>query len=258
MAVIEWDDDAVERAVEGAVEGAVENGAGVPAVLASVRLGCSDAHLVAAADGADVLGVDCPLGWPLDFVAMVLAHEQFRLAPPPISGERWRRQLTLRHTDQYVQARTGLTPLRVSADLIAHPAMRWAGVAAQLAQQGHDVCRDGSGLIAEVYPAAALKTWGLPHRGYKGGDNRTVRDRLVADVLGAAPWLDLGGFDALCVESDHALDAVLCALLARAVRSGLTEPPDDDDRARVEGWIHLPTVGLAELSGGRLSSRAAT
>jgi hypothetical protein len=54
-----------------------------------------------------------------------------------------------------------------------------------------------------------------------------------------------------CAESDDALDAVLCALIARAAALGLTEPPPPDglEPARVEGWIHLPRSGsLAQLS----------
>ena len=52
------------------------------------------------------------------------------------------------------------------------------------------------------------------------------------------------------MASDDALDAVLCALIARAAALGLTVPPPDQDRerARAEGWIHLPRRGsLGEL-----------
>lgn len=68
----------------------------------------------------------------------------------------------MRHTDRAVHERTGLTPLSVATDRIAHPALRWAGIEARLREQGIDTARDGSGLICEVYPAAALRLWHLP------------------------------------------------------------------------------------------------
>ena len=66
-----------------------------------------------------------------------------------------------------------------------------------------------------------------------------------------APWLEWapGAWEA-CVASDDALDAVLCALIARAAALGLTAPPpaEELELARAEGWIHLPRKGsLGEL-----------
>ena len=84
----------------------------------------------------------------------------------------------MRVTDLVVrQAR--LVPLRVSADRIGHVAMRCACLLARFAQQGHEVSRDGSGMIVEVYPAASLKVWELPYRGYKQpGDTQTLTGKL--------------------------------------------------------------------------------
>jgi hypothetical protein len=45
--------------------------------------------------------------------------------------------------------------------------MRYAGLLARLGCAGHPVDRDGTGMLAEVYPAASLKQWALPHCGYK-------------------------------------------------------------------------------------------
>jgi len=99
-----------------------------------------------------------------------------------------------------------------------------------------------------VYPAAALRHWQLPHRGYKGAANREVRDGLVNSLLAAAPWLDLGQHGGLCRTSDHALDAVVCALIARAVALHVTDPAGPDRQvAAVEGWIHVPTAPLEAL-----------
>ena len=210
----------------------------------------TDADVVAAARLADKVGVDCPFGWPTGFVRLVGEHEGGLLAPPASSGRDWRRGLTMRVTDEHVHRTTGLTPLSVSADRIGHAALRWAAIAATLGVAGLDVRRDGSGLLAEVYPSAALRHWQLPHRGYKGSANREVRELLVDSLLAAAPWLDLGQQARLCRTSDHALDAVVCALIARAVALHQTDPAGPHQQvAAVEGWIHVPTAPLEALVG---------
>src|SRR5712691_13071857 len=79
-----------------------------------------------------------------------------------------------------------LTPLSVSADRIGHVAMRCACLLALFAQQGHDVDRGGSGKIVEVYPAASLKAWGLPYRGYKRPEDTQALGKLVDELQGAA------------------------------------------------------------------------
>jgi hypothetical protein len=101
----------------------------------------------------------------------------------------------------------------------------------------------------EVYPAAALKGWGLPHRGYKGRSNMAALGNLVDALRGALPGLDWGGVDTAARTSDHVLDAVVCALIARAARLGCTTGPAPEvaAQARTEGWIHLPTCSLEEL-----------
>lgn len=158
--------------------------------------------------------------------------------------------MTMRGTDEVVRARTGLIPLSVSADRIGHAALRWAAIEATLAGAGVDMARDGSGRVAEVYPAAALKHWGLTYRGYKRTANLSARHELVDALATAAPWLHLGTNELTCRTSDHALDAVVCALVARAVAIGGTHPPAPAERSltQVEGWIHVPTVSLTALA----------
>lgn len=210
--------------------------------------GADDSDVLAVVQNADKVGVDCPFGWPMEFVRLVHDHERGQLAAPPSSGRDWRRGLTMRLTDQHIHQVTGLMPLSVAADRISHAALRWAAIAATLEERGLDVSRDGSGLLAEVYPAAALRHWQLPNRGYKGAANRSVRHGLVDRLLAQTPWLDLGEHAESCRSSDHALDAVLCALVARAVVLGATDPPGPHQPiAAVEGWIHVPTVPLEVL-----------
>jgi hypothetical protein len=110
---------------------------------------------------------------------------------------------------------TGLVPLSVAADRIGLAAMRCASPLARLAAAGQPVDRAGAGVVVEVYPAAALKRWGLTHSGYKGAGNAAVRHRLVDALSSQAPWLRLGSFEEACRRSDHALDAVIAAQRSR-------------------------------------------
>lgn len=136
------------------------------ATVRAVRLGVSDDDLVDAVRAAGKAGVDCPLGWSAAFVTFLVAQRAGRLpAPEPgADGAAWRRGLAYRVTDLVVRAEGGGNPLSVAADRIAHAAFRCAGLLARLAQEGEPVDRSGSGVVVEVYPAAALRRWGLTHR----------------------------------------------------------------------------------------------
>lgn len=225
------------------------------AVVEELALGADDDVVIAATSSAAAAGIDCPFGWPDAFVDLVVAHRAGTLETPPSSDRAWRRSLTLRATDLHVHARTGLTPLSVSADRIGHAAVRLAAILAALEDRGIGCERDGSGRVVEVYPAAALKLWGLSHRSYKRREGIEARDQLVTALLSSAPWLDLGQFESLCRASDDALDAVLCALVARAAAAGATEVSRDVALARREGWIHLPTGVLASLATQRTTTQ---
>ena len=195
-------------------------------------------------------GIDCPLGWPEDFVAFVAVHQSGHVTVPAgLTGKQWRRKLAWRVTDEAVRAETGLIPLSVAADRIGHAAMRCAGLLAQLARQDQPVDRCGGGVVGEVYPAASLKRWGLPHRGYKRPHNANPLEALIDDLLVAAPWLDPGPHESLCRASHDATDAVIAALTARAAQKDLVTRPDERQRAaaRSEGWIALPTSALRHL-----------
>jgi predicted nuclease with RNAse H fold len=212
----------------------------------------TDDAVVAAIRQADKAGIDCPLGWPAEFVAFIQAHQTGELvAPDGIAGRDWRRRLAYRHTDLDVHRKTKLMPLSVSADRIGHTAMRCAALLARLAPSGRPVDRSGTGTVVEVYPAATLKVWNLPHRGYKRPANRAALTKLVDVLLRAAPWLGLGPHEDICRRSDHALDAVIAALAARAAHLGLTVQPDRHQTryAITEGWIALPTAPLDALHG---------
>jgi predicted nuclease with RNAse H fold len=223
------------------------------AVVCDLACPADDDAVVAAIRRADKAGIDCPLGWPIEFVTFVQAHQTGRLvAPDGIEGRDWRRRLAYRHTDLAVHERTRLMPLSVSADRISHTAMRCAAILARLTPPGQPVDRRGTGTVVEVYPAASLKTWDLPHRGYKRPPNRAALAKLVDALLQAAPWLSLGPYELSCRRSDHALDAVIAALTARAAQLGHTTQPDQHQihHAVTEGWIAVPTAPLDILPAG--------
>lgn len=212
-----------------------------------------DGALVELARTADKVGVDSPLGWPDDFVTAVGLHHGGHPWPSADDAVAQRRLLSKRATDRFVKAQIGLDPMSVSADRIGAVAMRCARLQTLWAPGwGRQADRAGTGPLAETYPAAALKIWGLAHRRYKGPDGVASRVALLDSLLLAAPWLHFGDGDgvAACRRSDHSLDAVICALVALAATVSLTLAPQSGpeyDRAAREGWIHLPACTLDEL-----------
>ena len=127
------------------------------------------------------------------------------------------------------------------------------------AEPGQLVARQG---IVEVYPAGALAMWQLPYKGYKPRSKATAapaakqRGALLATLLErTSGWLIVPvEVRPPLVETDHALDALICALVAYAAAAGKTYLPDIEQRgaARREGWIHLPLGG--SLDGLALST----
>jgi hypothetical protein len=245
-------------------------------VLEHLRLGVDDETLLAETRAVELIGIDCAFGWPIDFVDFVARHaaavEPLAAAggvqpagPTPAleptlvaTGDlAWRRRLAHRETDRVVTERTGARPLSVATDRLGMTALRCAVLLDRLAGDGRVVERSGEhpSAVVEVYPAMALRVWGLRRPGYKvAADARTA---LIADLRRAAPWLELGPHELLMQTSADALDAVLAALVALAHRVGASLPPEPAQRprARVEGWIAIPTVDLPAL-GGLVGARA--
>ncbi|MGQ0467157.1 MAG: DUF429 domain-containing protein [Sporichthyaceae bacterium] len=216
---------------------------GAGARVDRVVVGVDDRTAIEAMNSPATVGIDCPFGWPRKFVELMASHAAGSTAPMPMP-EGYKREYVLRETDRWIHREYGVTPLSVAADLIAHAAIRLAGLFTHL---DVEVARDGSGRIAEVYPALAMRVWGLSFGGRKSSLGAV--DTAVDHLLAAAPWLDLGAHEPAVRVSDHAFDAVLCALVARAVSLGLTAPPSDRNAARSEGWIHVPICSLRDLGG---------
>lgn len=229
------------------------------AAITRLDLGADDDSIVEGCAGADRIGVDVPLGWPLAFARAVAGHARHGSWP---AGYHHSTAVDYRYrrTDLWLWRTLRMPPpLSVSTDRIALPAMRAAALVPRLwgaAGSGAGAGReplDGSGLVVEAYPAAALRLWGLPSRMYKGAKNAGTRWALIERLLGVAGgWLDAGaGHVELCRRSDDALDALIAALIARAAAMGQVEPVPAGDRhaARREGWIAVPLAGsLARLA----------
>jgi predicted nuclease with RNAse H fold len=66
------------------------------AQLVSLEAHVSNAQIVAAAETADVLGIDCPLGWPVAFLDFVSEHMRGDVSPRYGTPIDWRRHLAYR------------------------------------------------------------------------------------------------------------------------------------------------------------------
>lgn len=211
-----------------------------------LEVGLDDAAVLELIHEADATGLDCPLGWPDAFVALIAGHHGHdALSTPQLWTPPRRDELRYRLTDEVVAQITGRRPLSVSTDLIGVPALRCTGLLSALGVRD----RAGGEHIWEVYPAAALSVWGLRSRGYKGSKNLALRRELLRDLLATHPGLEIDEYQrALCERQDDALDALVAAILTREAEAGRYHRPTpaQAERARREGWVVVP---LAAASG---------
>ena len=90
-----------------------------------------------------------------------------------------------------------------------------------------------NGRVAEVYPTASLHTWQLHLLKPQGLEMIIERLEKLMPTLTFQPEAR-----ARCVQNDHAFDALVCALTARAVATCRTVLPvtqEEVGRAAVEG-----------------------
>jgi predicted nuclease with RNAse H fold len=223
---------------------------GRDAWLTDVATTADDDLILEAAMASDKVGIDCPLGWSDEFVEFVNAHHTGRVDMTPVNSFA-RLPLRYRATDLHLIEEDLGRPLSVSSDLIGVCAMRAAGLLAAMMKKGMEIDRSGvAGRVAETYPAAAVRQWGLGHGAYKGAAKSAALEAMVDQLARALPQLDLGEFEEICRASDDAFDAVMCALVARAttVYRGTAQIPTGlVQRAKREGWIAVPSCHLFEL-----------
>ncbi len=216
--------------------------------LVSLKVSVSDNSVVELAPNSAKLGIDCALGWPIDFVDFVKSYSNVNLAGLAFDGGiDWRRNLAYRETDREVHRVTGRWPLSVSTDRLGMTAMRCAGLLSKLQEAGEQIDRSGRGKVVEVYPAGSMRIWGLNAAGYRSSPE--ARKELIAQLRVAAPWLDLTGFETLMAQSCDAFDAVIAALAAGSAALGLSTAAPETllKQAQIEGWLALPQSTLAEL-----------
>jgi hypothetical protein len=145
--------------------------------------------------------------------------------------------LSFRATDHYVWQQTKKWPLSVSTDRIGITAFRAARLFSRIGTTS-PIDRSGKGKFIEVYPAAALRRWGL-----KPETRQNTPSLCAALVERTRKWLRLGKHAcALCEKNRDALDSIIAVLVARAVSLCLCDqiPPEFAEAAEVEGWIALP------------------
>lgn len=219
---------------------------GQSAKLLQLDVGVEDSFIVENVRAAAKLGIDCPLGWPIEFVEFVQRHSSGDNTE--VSGDMdARRRLAYRETDRAVREVTGRWPLSVSTDRLGLTAMRCAGLLSKMNHDGVAIDRSGAGKVVEIYPGASLRLWGFDTAGYRTSTD--LRAKLLEDIKLAAPWFEPGSFADLMIESCDSFDAVIANFAARSAHTGLsTKPPMKvAKQARIEGWIALPETSLTEL-----------
>lgn len=230
------------------------------AVVELLELRVNDERIVELACASNTTALDAPFGWPR---AMVNAVSEWT------PGGRWSRPkdraFRLRATDEHIKstvahevgrrsapARQGVDPLSVSSDKIAMAAWRVCGVLDSLGPKCSIVTdilgttlKDGPHVV-EAYPAAALAMWSVDRTGYKAAKDEAVERRraMIATIKAKLrrPLRWTGALESICSATDHALDAFVCALVARSAALGEVHavPDEHRDDARKEGWIALP------------------
>lgn len=196
-----------------------------------------DAAVGSFVEEGTLIALDAPLGWPAAMTAALAGHR----AGGGLSGTA--NAVFRRRTDDVVAEALGKRPLDVGADRIARTAHAALGFLARLreaiALPVPLAWRPGEarGVSAiEVYPAGTLAARGLPSSGYKGASEQAARVRSAILAKLQEIRADAEAV-ALMKQSDHALDAVLCAVAAFDFLHAPVLEPDDLERAGREGWI---------------------
>jgi predicted nuclease with RNAse H fold len=190
-----------------------------------------------------LLALDAPLGWPARLGESLHAHNAgaaFEHAP---------NAMFRRVTDDAVAERLGKRPLDVGSDRIARTAHAALSFLARLGQKlGAPIPlawahAPFTGVAAiEVYPAGTLAARNLPRSGYKGpGDPALALRRDLTAEIAKRLSLDAHAKEQM-VETDHALDAVLCVSAGLDFLTGDAVSPEDLSLAKREGWIWVAST----------------
>ncbi len=187
-------------------------------------------------DETVLLALDAPLGWPAHLGEELQKH----LAGEPIPVEP--NMLFRRMTDKYVKEIIGKNPLDVGADRIARTAhtslaligelREMRGIELEMAwKPGH--LQPVSAI--EVYPAATMKTYGMIYSGYKDGDKKHLRKKILQDLkehLEVEPALET-----TLIANADVLDSAICVLGGLDFLKGQVYMPENRQLVAKEGWI---------------------
>lgn len=200
------------------------------------------ARMRAVRDAGGCVGIDAPFGWPEAFLAAMAAWRDAGVFPAADSKD-----LAFRVTDrkEYLARKQ---PLSVSSDRIAYVAWRCARLLTRFFE-GAPVTRLGP-TVVEVYPGAAMASWGLGCQGYK--QSEPVRKKLLAELdAKGLGWRSDGAQRDALTRSEHLFDALVASLSARAFQVKRCDPVPAAhvEAAAREGWIMVPgATSLAKLA----------
>ncbi len=239
------------------------------ATVGAAVVGPSDEDLAVAVADAEWVGLSGPFGWPGEMVSALQSYATVGSWPSIEKGAcRYRRTDVFVHDFLLEEMGRKVWPLSVSSDGVALTAWRLGRLGEEVSERsGVRFDRCGGDGVVEVFPGAALLLWGFERGVYRRGEGvvgedmvRQAREEFVSSVEAAAPWLKWAG-DArgVCIESEDAVDGVICGLVARAAALGMTKGVGEglEDNAGREGWVHLPEKdGLAALVGGEVEAVA--
>jgi predicted nuclease with RNAse H fold len=213
--------------------------------LVDLKLDVSDSEIAACATQVEKLGIDCALGWPVEFIDFLSGKHPAVQASSFEGDLDLRRRLAYRETDRHVREVTGRWPLSVSTDRLGMTAIRCAGLLSQISAAGIEIDKSGAGRVVEIYPGASLRIWGFDTASYRA--SKSARAALIEQLSTDAPWLELDDQTELMVESCDAFDAVIAALAARFAYLGAYERPTTQQLklAQLEGWVALPNQPLS-------------
>jgi hypothetical protein len=229
LAVIEWVDDTAE--------------------LVHLQHGAEDPEVIGMAMGPDIVGINCPFGWPRLFVEFLTKYTAGQEGGVSAELNPMGQELRYRLTDHIVNAiAPGARPPSPSSGGTAAATLRCATILAKSGQPPASFDPNGKpGNVFEVYPPASLSQWGLPYKGYRGATGQPLLSSMVTKMVKykhyAGPWLRLGRWLETCRNEADAFEAVVASLSARAIQLDRAIRPAKKielQAAAAEGWIWVP------------------
>ena len=223
--------------------------------LLDVKMGSSDVATQLCEwisdDSPTLIALDAPLGWPDCFGSKLARHK----AGQPIKGaclETFFNRETDRIVHKCVNKCKGNKPFEVGANLIARVSFVALDILEKVRQNQKSMGQDISmawtpeiqGVQAiEVYPAATLKMYEYPNKGYKKQgniDQRKIREEITNKLCKHFKPRIKQSLQDRMLDNPDALDAVVCILAALDFLTGDARGPVNDverKRAEKEGWI---------------------